>query len=149
MLYLLFFVNIIADSTVLALVVLLYMIPDSRCSPDHEKVLYFTEVCKQNYTLLFSSKMSWFFYVGCYEFGIYSSAEPYVLASGNINNCDQLFLIVDCEIVCEISVNVVPLVLLSVYFVFNIFYVRGCNNFYSFLVGIFLKPNIDKFPYIL
>ena len=32
--------------------------------------------------------------------------QPYVLASGNINNCDQLFLIVDCEIVCEISVNV-------------------------------------------
>ena len=72
--------------------------------------------------------------------------QPYVLASGNINNCDQLFLIVDCEIVCEISVNVVPLVLLSVYFVFNICYVRGCNNFYSFLEGIFLKPNIDKFP---
>ena len=47
MLYLLFFVNIIADSTVLVLVVLLYMIPDSRCSSDHEKVLYFTEVCKQ------------------------------------------------------------------------------------------------------
>ena len=51
------FFNIIADSTVVVLVVLPYMIPDSRCSPDHE-VLYFTKVCKQNYTLLFSSKMS-------------------------------------------------------------------------------------------
>ena len=30
------FFNIIADSTVVALVVLPYMIPDSRCSPDHE-----------------------------------------------------------------------------------------------------------------
>ena len=61
-LLLLFFFNIIANSTVVALVVLPYMIPDSRCSPDHEKVLYFTEVCKQNYILLSSSKMSWVFF---------------------------------------------------------------------------------------
>lgn len=32
-----------ADNSIVAFVVLPYLLPDARCSPDHEKV-YFTEV---------------------------------------------------------------------------------------------------------
>lgn len=35
--------------------------------------------------------------------------QPYVLATGNINCHNQLLLIVDCQIVCEIQLTVCTL----------------------------------------
>lgn len=39
-----FIIMYIADQTIAALVYLSYLLPDVRTTPNHEKILYFTEV---------------------------------------------------------------------------------------------------------
>ena len=75
-----------------------------------------------------------------------SQPQPYLLSTGDINCCNQLFLIVDCEIVCEVPMDCIPFILLLSYFVYNICYVKGCANMYSFFEVIFLDANADKSP---
>ena len=81
--------------------------------------------------------------------------QPYILATGDINHHGQLFLIVDQQIVCEVEISQVPLILISAYFVYNICYIKGCNNFYSFFEYFFLKsekscsPSVKHFLTIL
>ena len=59
--------------------------------------------------------------------------EPYVLLVGSYMEPTQAFLIIDCQVVCEVTLDDVPLALLSSFFVFNICYTRGCANVYAFL----------------
>lgn len=57
--------------------------------------------------------------------------EPYILSNGTVSDHNQLFLIVDCHVLGEVSPQTVPFVLLAVYFVYNNCYPRGCNIFIS------------------
>ena len=62
---------------------------------------------------------------------------PYVLI---IPDSDQVFLIVDRSVVCEISDHSnIPLYLLGAFYCFNICYTPGCSNYYLFLEFMFLN----------
>ena len=70
--------------------------------------------------------------------------QPYLLATGCLNDPNQVFLVVDCRVIGEVKDDAYPVILLCAYFVYNICYIKGCNNFYSFLEVLFLNRNIDK-----
>ena len=72
--------------------------------------------------------------------------EPYLLVNGTIEEYGQIFLVVDLEILGEVPINIVPLILLSVFFVYNIRYPPGCSNMYSFFEFMFLNSKHDKYP---
>ena len=70
--------------------------------------------------------------------------EPYILLTGDINNPDQAFLVIDCQIIGEVKLNDIPVTLLAAYFVFNICYVKGCCNMYTYFEVLFLNARPDK-----
>ena len=72
--------------------------------------------------------------------------EPYALITGDVNNPDQGFLIVDCKVIGEIDLLYVPLNILAAYFVYNICYIKGCHNMFSYLEVLFLNACPDKMP---
>lgn len=60
-------------------------------------------------------------------------SEPYVIVVGNNKNPEQAFLVMDRKILTEIDTQEIPIYLIAVFYVFNICYPAGCNNFYCFL----------------
>ena len=60
-------------------------------------------------------------------------SEPYVLIMGTYQKPKQSFLIVDSHMVVEVNCEDIPLILMCAFFVFNICYTKGCNNFFLFL----------------
>ena len=70
--------------------------------------------------------------------------QPYILATGTLSDPKQMFLIVDCVVIGEIKVEQLALIIFTAYFVFNISYVKGCCNMFSFLEVLFCKSNADK-----
>ena len=70
-----------------------------------------------------------------------TSLEPYVVLTGE----DLAYLVIDKQIVDQVtSVQEIPFLLMSAFFVFNICYPKGCNNFYSFLEVIVLNFSPEK-----
>ena len=57
-----------------------------------------------------------------------------------IVSLEQAFLIVDCQIIDEVDAKRLPLYLLAAYFVFNVEYIKGCNNLFSYLELLGAKP---------
>ena len=71
--------------------------------------------------------------------------SPYLLIVGEVRNPKECFLIVDKKVVCEIScIEDIPFCLMSAFFVFNIHYPLGCNNFYTFMEVITLNYPLKK-----
>ena len=62
--------------------------------------------------------------------------EPYLLCCGSFANPDQIFLVIDREVVCEIEPNHSVFALLSGFFVFNVQYTTGCSLLFSFLESL-------------
>ena len=62
-----------------------------------------------------------------------NQSEPYVIVVGNSKNPEQAFLVMDRKILTEINTEEIPVYLIAVFYVFNICYPAGCNNFYCFL----------------
>ena len=50
-----------------------------------------------------------------------------------LGNGDQVFLVIDSEIVYELDKEDCVLGLLSSFFIFNICYTKGCSNMYTVL----------------
>ena len=69
---------------------------------------------------------------------------PYILLTEDINDPDQAFLGIDCSIIGEVKIESIPFVLLSAYFIFNICYIKGCNNFFNYLEALLLDGNREK-----
>jgi hypothetical protein len=68
-----------------------------------------------------------------------------VLISGTWSDPSQAFLVVDKHIVCEVADLLdIPYMLMAAFFVFNIHYTQGCNNFYSFMEVVTLNFPGDK-----
>ena len=65
--------------------------------------------------------------------------QPYVIAT-----LDQAFLVVDCQIIGEVNVKKLPLYILAAYFVFNVEYIKGCRNFFSYLEILLLGAKPEK-----
>jgi len=72
-------------------------------------------------------------------------AAPYIF----LERCGeewQGFLIVDKTIVCELPLNLAPIVLLSSFYVFDIQYPVGCHNAYSFLEYLVFGSSVKVSP---
>ena len=65
---------------------------------------------------------------------------------GSPENHEQIYLVVDAKIVTEIDIALIPLVLMSSFFVFDICYTPFCSNFYSFMEVIVMDYSVDKAP---
>ena len=68
--------------------------------------------------------------------------EPYILIIGDLENIDSAFLVIDSQVRYEVEVEDIVFSLLSTFFVFNICYHKGTQNFFQFLEVILLdqKP---------
>ena len=80
-------------------------------------------------------------------------AAAHVIATGNVNSYRQLYLVVDNQVVCQVEANQIPLILISAYFVFNVWWVApapwrtdqvqvassSLNLIISMLVSSFIK----------
>ncbi len=70
--------------------------------------------------------------------------EPYLLCCGDVCQPEQIYLVIEREIICEVKNEDTPYALLSAFFVFNIEYTLGCTNVYLFLektlLGVEGKP---------
>ena len=69
---------------------------------------------------------------------------PYLLVIGSVEAPSQLFLVTDCAIIMEVTIENCIIVLLSAYFAYNICYPRGCVNVMSLLEVIFVNAPLDK-----
>ena len=56
----------------------------------------------------------------------------------------QAYLVVDKNVVDEVSIIDIPFILMSAFFVYNICYPKGCNNFYSFLEIVVLNHSAEN-----
>ena len=66
--------------------------------------------------------------------------EPYILVTDS-----RAVLFVDCKIIGEVqSSDNYFISLISAYFVFNICYITGCNNFFSLFETVLFKSKPDK-----
>ena len=68
-----------------------------------------------------------------------NQSEPYVIVVGNNKSPEQAFLVMDRKILTEINTEEIPIYLIAVFYVFNICYPAGCNNFYCFLEVVLLS----------
>ena len=67
--------------------------------------------------------------------------HPLVIITGDYRDAVQAVLVFENDIVYDISTDTIPVSLLSFYYVYNLCYPKGCNNFYAFIeAGLF---NID------
>ena len=62
-----------------------------------------------------------------------NQSEPYAIVVGNNKNPERRFLVMDRKILTEIDTEEIPVYLIAVFYVFNICYPAGRNNFYCFL----------------
>ena len=71
--------------------------------------------------------------------------EPYVIIIGSPSSYTQAFLVIDSDVIGEIGdMELIPLVLMASYYVFNICYPKGLTSFYSVLEVIVLGTPLDK-----
>ena len=66
--------------------------------------------------------------------------QPFIVLTSE----DEAYLVIDKQIVDKVCVQDIPIILMSVFFVFNICYPRGCNNFYTFLEIVILNFSPEK-----
>ena len=77
--------------------------------------------------------------------------ESYAIVCGDLLQPEQLMLVIDGNIVCDIDEHDLPFALMSAYFVFNICYVQGCHNVLKFLESALLNiktklpPSVNHF----
>ena len=116
------------------------MLRDSRHVPDSNKLIYPIEVSvpttsKYLQTLTLTNLYHIIMQsTGDIENEIKKRGQnaPYLLCSGEVVSPEQLYLVLDQQILCEIENNDAVFALLSAFFVFNVCYPKGCNNVYSF-----------------
>lgn len=68
--------------------------------------------------------------------------EPYIAVVGK-ESLDA-YLIVDQQVIDEVPIDNLSYILMAAFFVYNICYPKGCNNFYSFLEISVLSYSADK-----
>ncbi|KAL5515679.1 hypothetical protein EMCRGX_G000880 [Ephydatia muelleri] len=62
--------------------------------------------------------------------------EPYLLCYGGVTKPEQVYLVIDCEVVCEVEPYHSVFALLSGFFVFNVQYTTGCKSMFRFLESL-------------
>ena len=72
-----------------------------------------------------------------------------VVVVADHHDAEQAFLISENKIVCEIKLADIPLYLLAMFYVFNMCYPKGCNNFYAFLKVALLKLSVQVFSSVM
>ena len=69
-----------------------------------------------------------------------------VIIVGDYKNPLQAFLVCEKQILCEISTEDLPVSLLVPYYIFNMCYPKGCNNFYTFIEAGILNIQVKNVP---
>ena len=69
---------------------------------------------------------------------------PYILLTGCKEQW-QAFLVIDKSIVCEAPISVIPFIIISAFYTFNVQYPIGCQTAYSFLEYIVFGSSV-KLP---
>ena len=69
-------------------------------------------------------------------------SEPYIAIFGR--DTIQAFLVVDKHIVDEVHIEDTPFALMAAFFVYDIWYPKGCNNFHTLLEVVALKCSPEK-----
>ena len=73
--------------------------------------------------------------------------QPVTIIIGDYRSPAQAFLACEKKIICEIPTKEIPISLLAPYYIFNMCYPKGCNNFFSFIeIGLF-NINVKNVPY--
>ena len=62
--------------------------------------------------------------------------EPYLLCYGGVTKPEQVYLVIDSEVVCEVEPYHSVFALLSGFFVFNVQYTTGCKSMFRFLESL-------------
>ena len=57
---------------------------------------------------------------------------PYAVVLGGHKDPKQAFMVIDGKIMCEIPIDDIPIYLIAVFYIFNICYPTGCQNFGSY-----------------
>ena len=64
--------------------------------------------------------------------------HPLVIIAGDYRDAVQAMIVFENEIIYVISTDTISVTLLSFYYVYNLCYPKGCNNFYTFIeAGVF------------
>ncbi len=74
-----------------------------------------------------------------------NQSEPFLLVTGNMEEPEQCFLVVDQEILFESDIMDSVLSIISAFFVFNICYTKSMNNVFTFLERVLLDVG-NKLP---
>lgn len=69
--------------------------------------------------------------------------EPYITLTDYEEDLEA-YLIVDKLIIDKVPLLSLPYALMSAFFVYNICYPKGCNNFYAFMEIVVLNYCIEK-----
>ena len=71
--------------------------------------------------------------------------EPSLLALGEKNSVKEIYLVAEKSVICKVKhIQEAPLVLLSAFYSYNMFYPKGTENFYAFLEYIILDKKPTK-----
>ena len=72
--------------------------------------------------------------------------HPIVIIVGEYRNPIQAFLVCEKTIICEIKTEEIPIYLLASYYIFNMCYPKGCNNFYAFIESGIFRLRVKSLP---
>ena len=70
--------------------------------------------------------------------------QPMVIIIGEYRDPLQAFLVCERKIVCKIPTKDIPISLLMPYYIFNMCYPKGCNNFYTFIESGIFNINVKN-----
>uniref|UniRef100_A0A1X7UX00 Uncharacterized protein n=1 Tax=Amphimedon queenslandica TaxID=400682 RepID=A0A1X7UX00_AMPQE len=92
-----------STNELLSLLLMPVLLPDSKCKSDSNKVLYFTKGTLDIERIVQENKQP----------------QPYILCTGDFDDCGQCFLVADCQVVMPLNCNL-ALALLASYFAYNV-----------------------------
>ena len=71
--------------------------------------------------------------------------EPRIMVRGNLQTPKDAYLIVEKTKLCKVSnFDTIGLLILSTFYVFNMIYTKGLNNFFCFMESSFMEKKVPK-----
>ena len=130
----------IVSRSILATLMLAYLLPDTRTAAKSSRLIIFTLVWK--YIWLYLHAAVYFFQ----EFSDVSTEaknteypQPVIIIRGQAKTPKDGYQVVKNRIMSRIDLTDVPIILFASYYVFNLQYCTGCTNVFSFLEVLFLN----------
>lgn len=129
----------IVSRSILATLMLAYLLPDTRTAAKSSRLIIFTSVWKY----IWLHNKLWYFFQ---EFSDASTEaknaecpQPVIIIRGQTKSPKDGYLAVENRIMTKIDLSDVPIILFAAYYVLNMQYCTGCTNVFSFLEVLFLN----------